>query len=244
MMPPRYLLRKATVLELLRGRPRGRFLELGYGSGDFLATLGAQGFTGAGYDVSPAARAAATRRLQRAGITGLELADAPPPGPFDYIFFFEVMGYWSDPPAELRRLAAQLSPQGRLVFSFLNVRQQGAADRLTGNYRGFTRAQVVGFLEQAGLEAEEIWNYGYPLANLLKPALDLYHRVRAFFRPQRGERPEMEQSGLSEQQLANQAAGALFNPLFILPFVRAQRWFRRTDRGAGYVVLARPAGRR
>jgi SAM-dependent methyltransferase len=237
---PRYLLRKATVLELLRGRQPGRFLELGHGGGEMLVTLAGLGFRGVGYDLSPLAREVAGARLAAAEITDVTVATKPPAGPFDYIFFFEVIDYWNDPVAELRRLAKELAPAGRLIFSFLNLRQQGAADRLTGNNRGFTRVEVLGFLEQAGLQAEAFWNYRYPLANLLKPALNLYHRARALLRPQSDTGETMRESGLFERQLANQIAGALFNPVVLVPFERAQRWFRGGDRGSGYVVLARP----
>lgn len=240
MMPPRYLLRKATVLELLRGRKPGRFLELGHGGGEMLVTLARLGFRGVGYDLSPRAREMAGARLAGAGITSVTLATEPPPGPFDYIFFFEVIDYWDDPIAELRRLASELAPGGRLIFSFLNRRHEGAADRLTGNNRGFTRAEVLGYLEQSGLEADAFWNYGYPLANLLKPGLNLYHRARALWRPPRDTGAAMLESGLFEKQLASQIAGALFNPVVLVPFERMQRWFRSGDRGSGYVVVARP----
>jgi SAM-dependent methyltransferase len=240
MMPPRYMLRKATVLELLRGRQPGKFLELGHGGGEMLITLARLGFRGVGYDISPLAREVAGAKLAGAGISGVTLATEPPAGPFDYIFFFEVIDYWDDPVAELRRLAKELTPGGRLIFSFLNLRQQGAADRLTGNNRGFTRDDVLGFLEQAALEAEAFWNYGYPLANLIKPGLNLYHRARAVLRPQSDTGEAMRESGLFEKQVATQIAGALFNPVILAPFERAQRWFRGGDRGSGYVVLARP----
>jgi SAM-dependent methyltransferase len=241
MMPPRYLLRKFTVLELMEGRAPGRFLELGYGSGDMLATLAARGLEGVGYDVSATARDMAAKRLQRDGVRSVTLATEPPAGPFDYVFFFEVIGYWDDPVAELRRLRDKLAPSGCMIFSFLNARQQGAADRLTGNYRGFSCRDVLDFLDRAELETDVVWNYGYPLANLLKPALDLYHRLRAR-RRREDVRSAMHVSGIPEEHLVNRVAGAIFNPLVIAPFVRAQRWFRNTDLGAGYVVLARRRG--
>jgi 2-polyprenyl-3-methyl-5-hydroxy-6-metoxy-1,4-benzoquinol methylase len=242
MMPPRYLLRKSTVLELMEGRPRGRFLELGYGTGDMLATLASRGFEGVGYDISASARETATQRLRRDGVSSVTLAAEMPAGPFDYVFFFEVIGYWDDPIAELHRLREELAPSGCMIFSFLNARQQGAADRLTGNYRGFSRPEVLEFLEKAQLEAEAFWNYGYPLANLLKPVLDLYHWTRAYLRPEEAQSCAMHVSGLPEKHLANRVAGAVFNPIALAPFVRAQRLFRNTDLGAGYVVLARPRG--
>jgi hypothetical protein len=36
-------------------------------------------------------------------------------------------------------------------------------------------------------------------------------------------------------------AGPLFNPITIQPFVYAQHWFRDSDRGTGYLVVARSA---
>ncbi len=95
---------------------------------------------------------------------------------------------------------------------------------------------------EAGFQVEELWCYGYPLANLLA-------RIR-----QRRDRPA-EPGGAEALRLRSAESGnlvparglvkLLVRPVTMAPFLLAQRLFLGTDRGDGYIVLARkpPAGR-
>lgn len=242
MKPPRYLLREAVVNRVLDDLPPGRFLEVGYGNGEMLVTLARRGLEGAGYDISNEARQRAARTLESHGIESVSLlTDLDGHGTFDYVLFFEVIGYWPDPAQELTRLGKLLTPRGRLIFTFSNAAQAGAAERLTGDMRTFSRSQMEDLLTSSGFVAERIVNYGYPLSNLLKPGLDLFHIIRDRLKLRDEVAREVERSGLSDRYLVTRLASALFNPVTIKPFVLAQDWFRDSDRGTGYLVVARAA---
>jgi len=43
---PRYLCRKGTSLQLLKGEPKGKVLEIGFATADFLSILAQRGYIG------------------------------------------------------------------------------------------------------------------------------------------------------------------------------------------------------
>jgi SAM-dependent methyltransferase len=241
--PPRYLLREDVVKRIMRPLARGRFLEVGCGQGQMLATLAGLGFRGDGYDRSPDARTAAAGLLSRRGVEGVRLLDElEERSYYDYILFFEVLGYWADPAGEIGRLAELLRPGGKMIFSFSNRRTAGAAEERTGNMRCYTRSEVLTIVRgTAGLVVERCWNYGFPLTNILKPVLDLYHRFRTGQGP--GDRElAVDRSGLSDRFLPVRVAAILFNRVTTWPFALLQSLFRDTDLGTGYVVVAAKTG--
>jgi SAM-dependent methyltransferase len=238
MKPPRYLLREAVVKKILRHRERGRFLEIGYGQGQMLVTLAGMGFRGDGYDRSRPARRAAEDLLRSRGVTGITLLDELNDGAeYDYILFFEVLGYWQDPAREMARLGRRLKPGGAMIFSFSNQRSAGHAEKRTGEMQCYTRSQVIAMVEGgAGLVVDQCWNYGFPLANMLKPVLDLFHRIRP--RTAGDREQEVGCSGFGATFLPVRLAALVFNSITIFPFVALQALFRDSDLGTGYVVVA------
>jgi SAM-dependent methyltransferase len=245
MKPPRYLLREAVVKKILRHRERGRFLEIGYGQGQMLVTLAGMGFRGDGYDRSRPARRAAEDLLRSRGVTGITLLDELNDGAeYDYILFFEVLGYWQDPAREMARLGRRLKPGGAMIFSFSNQRSAGHAEKRTGEMQCYTRSQVIAMVEGgAGLVVDQCWNYGFPLTNMLKPVLDLFHRIRPRGGPEDREQ-EADNSGLAGRFLPVRLASLILNAVTISPFVVMQDLFRDSDLGTGYVVVAEKTGPR
>lgn len=236
VLPPRYLLREKAVLRLLRDCRPGRFLEIGYGNGEMLLTLARHGFHGVGYDSSTSARSLAAGRLQRAGVKAVELQDQLPSGDaFDYLMLFEVIGYLPVPSAYLRELSALMHDNSFLLLSFTNARHAGIAEQNSGNYACFDRDQMSSILAAAGLQCVTCHNYGYPVTNLLRPLLDAW-----FSRRRTGSQTqEVAQSGLNYRSPVFVLAAVLVNRLTLLPFAWLQHWFRHSDLGTGYVVLAR-----
>jgi SAM-dependent methyltransferase len=111
---------------MLRRLTPGRFLEIGYGEGDFLVTLAKMGFAGDGYDPSQQANLCASRNLCEAGVHTVNLLPAMPSAEqYDYIFFFEVIGYFEDPRRELAKMITLLKPGGRLLFQIEKVQNYG-----------------------------------------------------------------------------------------------------------------------
>lgn len=235
--PPRYLLREAAVDRMLEGAPPAPFLELGYGNGDMLVHLARKGFPGTGYDESVAARSAAAAALAAAGIRSVSLAPEFPTGrTFRYIFLFEVIGYLDDPAAYLAALKANLEPEGVIVFSFTNSRHAGDAEKLSGNMRCFSRAEMLDILARAGLVCRQCLNYGYPLSNMLRPLLHRHYRKAG---PGEG-KAGVAASGLQYRRQGYTLAGLLCNRLTLWPFSVLQHCFAGSDLGTGYVVMAAP----
>lgn len=243
MKAPRYLLREIAVKRMIRElklKP-GKFLEIGYGEGEMLLTLAKAGFWGEGYDLSNSARekaAALLREHGAANITLLEKLDND--ALYDYIFFFEVIGYWENPANEMLRLKGRLKPEGKMIFSFANKRFEGYAAKVTGNAKCFSREEIMDIIKNnVGLKVDLVWNYGFPLANITKPFLDMFHKIR--YRPDEAGRDiesEIKNSGLSSRFLPTRAISLMLNPVTIYPFAVIQFFFRNTDLGNGYVVAA------
>jgi SAM-dependent methyltransferase len=239
--PPRYLLREAALKRILRRLPPGKFLEVGYGSGQTLLTLSNAGFWGHGYDFSEESRREAERLLREKHVTAITLLeDLEIHERYDYIFFFEVIGYWEDPAAELSRLKDRLNAEGKIIFSFTNKRHEGHAEKATGDMKGFTRKEMLRMLEQdAGFTVDTVWNYGFPLANLLKPFLDVFHRLRS--RSNIGDKDAaraIKESGLATRIPLVNMVSLVLNPVTLYPFTLLQFLFKNTDLGSGYIVVA------
>ena len=170
MKAPRYRLREAVVRQVIGGLERAPFLEIGYGGGDLLVTLADLGFPGVGFDPSQRARDTAQRLLQQHGIDSIQLTDVlPDDRQFSFVLFFEVIGYVHDPMTWLSELHDRLTEHGVLIFSFTNERFCGDAERLSGEYRCFSRMEIETLLKEAGYSTRLCWNYGYPLSNWLRP---------------------------------------------------------------------------
>jgi SAM-dependent methyltransferase len=237
--PPRYLLREYAVRRLLCGRRPGRFLEIGYGGGQMLVTLARLGFTGVGYEISPDAQAAAASLLASRAITAVDLVDRLPEAErFDWVFLFEVLGYLEHPLEEMRRYRSLLSPGGQIIFSF--VRQgAGYSPEVLRNMRTFSATDVDELLVAASLRARVKWNYGFPLANLMRPAMNTLHRARLRREPETGDGSQL--TGLYHTAPAMLLVGALLNDITVRPWAALQMLFKNTDLGNGYLVAAEAA---
>ena len=110
---------EANVRSLL-GRGPGRLLDLPCGTGRFLETAKALGFTVTAADYSPTMLSVAR---QHAGVEFV-VADAfdPPfaPETFDAILVMRLLFHYANPEAIVSALARCLKPGGRMVFDTLN----------------------------------------------------------------------------------------------------------------------------
>lgn len=238
--PPRYLLREAMLLSMLSGLPTGRFLEIGHGSGNMLQTLADLGYWGEGYDFSETARAAARDLLVSNCSAKVRLIrELPDEGPYDYIFFFEVIGYWNDPIREITRLKDLLSSSGKLVFSFTAKKSGGFAEKATGNMACFTREEIVAMLEHVPLRTLAIRNYGFPLSNLMKPFLNIFYYVKSKCGNNSNDLDaDVKHSGMASRHLTVRLASIIINSFTIYPFLKLQHLFKDSDLGTGYIVIA------
>ena len=206
-----------------------------------MSTLAKLGYWGDGYDFSAGAREAAEELLACQAQTGVRLISRlPTTGAYDYIFFFEVIGYWQDRVAEIARLKDLLSPEGKIIFSFTKKDSGGFAEKATGNMKCFTKDEIVGMVERdLGLKTLQVCNYGFPLANALKPVLNLYYYLK-----HRGGGidqaidQDVRESGLASRLFIVRLASMIINPFTISPFAVFQYLFKNSDLGTGYIVVA------
>jgi len=230
------LLREYAVRRLLDGCRPGRFLEIGYGGGQMLLTLARLGFSGAGYDPSPDARRVAAGLLESEGINTVELLDQlPEHDRFDYLFLLEVLGYLDHPADELRRYSRMLLPGGMLVFSFVRERA-GYSPEVVRDMRTFSAAEVDHLLTEASLRAKVKWNYGFPLANMMRPAMNAFHLARLRRPGTAGDGRLL--TGLYHTAPWMDVVGGLINRITIWPWAALQMIFKNTNLGNGYVIAA------
>jgi SAM-dependent methyltransferase len=145
----------------LPATPGGRLLDVGCGSGAFLAQMAALGWRAEGIDPDPAAVAGA----RDAGLTVTQgtLADLDPgehAGAFDAVTLSHVIEHLHDPAANLRRINLLLRPGGLLWIATPNLEALGLR-RFGRDWLGldpprhlvlFTRASLERLLRGTGFD--------------------------------------------------------------------------------------------
>ncbi|HXD99553.1 MAG TPA: class I SAM-dependent methyltransferase [Candidatus Acidoferrum sp.] len=120
--------------ELFRGflaevRPFGyrRLLDVGCGSGEFLALAREQGWTADGIEVSMRGAALARRR----GLAVYETPGDLPDGYFDAVTFWNVVDFFLRPVEQMREIHRVVAPRGLVFLRTPNAIFQAAAWRLS-----------------------------------------------------------------------------------------------------------------
>jgi SAM-dependent methyltransferase len=117
------------VLPELVGRPVRRALDVGCGSGRFLACLREGGWQTVGVEISPRLAVFARDRLAL-DVLQVEFLDVAPGRPFDLVTMFHIVEHFIDPIAALRHARSLLRPGGALFVETPNWESIGA--RLRG----------------------------------------------------------------------------------------------------------------
>ncbi len=236
MLPPRYLLRQHEIFNILKKYPAGYFLEIGYGDGDFLINLSALDFKGHGYDFSETAYETTLKKLQTNNIRNIKLLTKFPQNNFyEYIFLFEAIGYIDNPILYFSKLSSHTKKSGKIIFSFTNNKHFSNAEILTGEMKCFSKNEMIEILNIAGLECELIYNYGYPLSNLIKPLTSIYYA----FKKSNDRKKAIKISGSHSNNIILFLTSIFLNRYTISPFAWFQTLFRKTQLGTGYLVVAR-----
>lgn len=236
---PSYVLRRWTVLRLLRGVPRGRLLEIGCGAGDLLVHLAAEGFEPSCVETSPEARAEASGRFLRARVDvspAERLEDVE--GNFEVIVACEVLEHIRDDEAALREWASRLVPGGRLLLTVpAHARRFGPSDAWAGHCRRYDRADLERLAEAAGVRIERLLCYAFPLGHLIEPVRNLVNRRRV---SREGGTPVSQRTARSgiERNIEHRFRW-LSHPGLLAPFCWLQIPFFGTALGTSYLLLAR-----
>lgn len=236
----RYLCRKALALRVVDGQGAGRFIEIGFGLGDWMLTLADLGFSGVGVDMSAEAvdRLKTLARLENKSLDALkgDILEIEISEKFDWVFAFEVIEHIKDDDSAIRTMAGLLKPKGRLLLSVpAHMRRWTRHDEAVGHFRRYERAELFQKLWKNGLRSELIWCYGFPFSNILGP-------VRSVTAPELRSLRMKEKTEISG---VHRPVEERYRPLvsfitgFLLP---VQLWlqdrFLLSELGDGYLVLA------
>jgi SAM-dependent methyltransferase len=239
---PRAFCRAELVVRLLRGRAR-TFSDVGCGEGYLAERLARAGLTGWGIDPSADAVALAQERFERMNLDGVrfwqsDLFDPKlPRAEADAVLLLEVLEHLEDDTGALERLRDLVKDEGYLVLSVpAHQKLWDHSDEAVGHVRRYERKELLGKLETAGWAPQLVYNYGFPLINLMRPLRAVFHRQR------------QEKAGFSDAHEATLYSGIheaghssrLAVPLALYGRLAStvQRPFLRTDLGEGYLTLA------
>jgi len=165
---PRYLMRRARILQHLKRMRPGKLVEIGCASGALLSELADKGFDCTGVESSDVALSIA-RRMNGDTIELLCEPQQSWSGTFDYCMALEVLEHIEDDQTALKKWASWLRPGGAMVLSVpAHPRLWNARDVWAGHYRRYCRRDLETAFEDAGLKVEALECYGFPLANILE----------------------------------------------------------------------------
>ena len=239
---PRYLLRRYCIMDVVRQVKPQRVLEIGCGAGDTALHMAQTGCEVYGVDLSEDARQQATARTEsmRDQITiAAELPDKAEK--FDMLASFEVLEHVEDDKTTLKDWASRVTPSGRLLISVpCHQHRWGPSDVWAGHFRRYERDELTQRLAEVGFEVELLWCYGFPLANMAEPIREWLGARRLKEEGEMTTASRTARSGVERRWFEKLLSLLVSGPL-ILPFHWTQKLFLNSERGNGYLVLAKRA---
>lgn len=244
---PRLLSRLYAISRLLdQIEPPRRIIEIGPGLGDLSAHF-LQRYPDSRIllsEISPdAARLLETRfqteRRVKVSKANILFEPQTEDDRFDLAVACEVFEHLEQDVAGLRSIARLLTDGGHFIFSApCHMKKWQPADVFAGHFRRYERAELESKFAAAGLEILRHWTFGFPSFNLLQPARSLYYRARNHSAAgARDKQSATEQSGIDRPRLLRLARWAVIAGM--LPLLPVERRFWTSERGDGYLVLAR-----
>lgn len=237
LTPAAWLRADAIAAAVARVAPE-RILEVGAGGGAMGWRLARRCRRYVGVEPDAASFEVARRRL--AAVPGAEVrhGDVGAVGAgevFDLVCAFEVLEHVEDDVGELRRWASHLRPGGSLLLSVpAHQRRFGPTDVAVGHVRRYDRRPLLGTLAAGGFDPVTVTAWGAGLGHALEWARD---RVTG-----RAPSPSTVQERTARSGRLFQPSGRLAGTVaaaVAAPGRVVQRPFAGTDRGIGWVVLAR-----
>lgn len=150
---------EAAIGEALGSLRFNAVLDLGTGTGRMLQLLAGRADRAMGVDASHGMLAVARANLEQTGLNHVQLRQGDihalpvERNAFDLVLIHQVLHFLDDPARAIREAAAALAPGGRLMIvdfaahDLEFLREKHAHRRL-----GFSFEQMIGWLEEAGLE--------------------------------------------------------------------------------------------
>jgi len=243
---PRYLLRRARILSLLKKFKPGRVLEFGCGAGTLISELSPLGYDCTAIEESENALLLAQEFNKTTNNKLYKNLSNSNKINFEYLFAFEVLEHINDDLEALKTWRTYLSPTGKILLSVpAHQDKWNATDDWAGHVKRYEKEQLIELFNKAGFEVLYFESYGYPLANIIEPIRARHHKNELKKRTQQKENTistNNHQSGIS-RNLESKLFFLLKNPLGKLImqfFISLQSLFSKTDLGNGYIVIAQP----
>ena len=153
---------ESAILDAVGPGPVRALLDLGTGTGRMLELLAPRADRAIGIDGSHAMLNLARQRIGRAALRNVQLRQGDlyalpvERDGYDLVVVHQVLHYLDEPARALREAARVLRPGGRLlVVDFAPHADESLRDLHAHRRLGFARAEIEGFLHDAGLEAGE-----------------------------------------------------------------------------------------
>lgn len=141
----------------------GRLVDIGTGTGRMIELFGGQAQQSIGIDRSTEMLRLARVKLQAAGIQTVSLRQGDmyalplPDGQADVVLLHQVLHYAQSPAAAIAEGARLLAPGGRLlIIDFAPHEREELRDAAQHARLGFADEAVIGWMEDAGLEARVV----------------------------------------------------------------------------------------
>lgn len=217
--------------------PRGKFVEMGAGTGHMTRLFLERGFSGACHDLGDDSRQTMRANLAFAGdrIRVVDDLDDLEPASFDFLFAFEVLEHVEADADVFQQWTRYLRPGGRVLVSVpAHQRKYGRSDEIVGHVRRYEKRDLVGLLESSGMEQIRVVNYGFPITELTRRLSNWLIRNEHSYDGMSAEQRSIR-SAQQKPRVINRVLGHV-NDKVILPFVAVQRWFYGRDWGDGYVA--------
>jgi ArsR family transcriptional regulator len=154
---------EAAVARALEGRPIGRLLDVGTGTGRMIELFGRDAAHAVGVDRSPEMLRLARVKLADAGLASAELRQGDmyslplPAGSADTVIIHQVLHYALQPEAAVAEAARLLAPGGRLlVVDFAPHEREELRSRDAHARLGFADEAMLKYFESAGLEGRVV----------------------------------------------------------------------------------------
>jgi ubiquinone/menaquinone biosynthesis C-methylase UbiE len=154
---------EAAIARALGGKPVGRLVDIGTGTGRMIELFGPGAAHALGVDRSPEMLRLARVKLAEAGLAAAELRQGDmyalplPSASADTVIVHQVLHYAQQPDAAVAEAARLLRPGGRLlIVDFAPHDREELRSRDAHARLGFADEAVLKFLEAAGLESRVV----------------------------------------------------------------------------------------
>lgn len=218
---------------------KSNYLLIGVGTGYFLTKMESLGFKGKAIDISNEAIKIA-RLNTNSKRTNIQLGDIlkyKSLKKFDFVLSFEVLEHIKDDQLAINNIYKLLKNGGTFVFSVpAHMSKWGEMDVMGGHFRRYERWELIQKLMIAGFKIKTVWTFGFPFLNVIQ----FISRTGYFTKSNLdvSKTNKTKKSGI-RLDYDPKFKFLLSNNFILTPLFKILNLFVTTDRGLGYIVVAK-----